>query len=429
MAAKRSYQADLVQHGREASSVVAGISHDGAPRQTGLSDMSAEAGATRKKIKIDAKDTQTLLEEFRKQPRPTTDERNALADKMGLPRQVVLIWFQNRRAKIKREARAQARGQVEDAANYDSYTSGNRARPPPPCPQVWAPIPSGPCRLPLRQVVAPPTAMPSFPVRPIYLSNLDVTSWHAAALAPNLPAGLHAQPVPRTVPPRSCLMSLNEWNYVQNPPIAQVPSSTTCYGVTHVSPAMPPTKSSVPPTVPCGSYTASANGWSFGHAHVLPMGGITPPMLAAESPESQGPSPNKGSSVMAKRGGPLHLSVDTGMAKSPLLRAETGEHLQTLLRAPVLVSPTLLMAEQAGEVDTGDSPVSASLYSTSGPFLDERWILDRRTCMSPPRSPADVLRKGSSAGGLVGASAVAVGTIQGDTGKQDSDMVDIGPRI
>ncbi|TPX52564.1 hypothetical protein SeMB42_g01345 [Synchytrium endobioticum] len=224
MAVKRSYDVEPVRETGGNSSIVAGCSVDGAP----LRDGSLNGNVTKKRTRIDAKDTQRLMEEFRKQPKPTTHARNALADKMGIPRQVLLIWFQNRRAKVRREARAKEL--VGETGKNHNYNLGNRARlvtRPHPHPYPRVRIPSSSYS---SQFVAPVTAMAYVPDRPIYQSDLDADSipWYSTTLAPNLSipttfAGAHAQPVPPTVPPSSYLTSLNEWNFAHYPHMAYFP--------------------------------------------------------------------------------------------------------------------------------------------------------------------------------------------------------------
>lgn len=49
-------------------------------------------------------DSDVLIEVFSRNPRPTPDERNYLARQLGLNSRSIQIWFQNRRAKLKKEA-------------------------------------------------------------------------------------------------------------------------------------------------------------------------------------------------------------------------------------------------------------------------------------------------------------------------------------
>lgn len=54
--------------------------------------------------RLSQEDSEMLMEAFARNPRPTPDERNELARQLGLNSRSIQIWFQNRRAKLKKEA-------------------------------------------------------------------------------------------------------------------------------------------------------------------------------------------------------------------------------------------------------------------------------------------------------------------------------------
>ena len=57
-----------------------------------------------KRKRLAPEDSYQLIEAFAKNPRPNQQERNELAQKLGLNARSIQIWFQNRRAKMKRES-------------------------------------------------------------------------------------------------------------------------------------------------------------------------------------------------------------------------------------------------------------------------------------------------------------------------------------
>ena len=54
--------------------------------------------------RLSQEESELLLEAFNRNPRPTQDERNELAQIIGLNSRSIQVWFQNRRAKLKRES-------------------------------------------------------------------------------------------------------------------------------------------------------------------------------------------------------------------------------------------------------------------------------------------------------------------------------------
>lgn len=57
-----------------------------------------------KRKRLSNEESEILLEAFARNPRPNQDERNELAQKVGINSRNIQIWFQNRRAKLKRES-------------------------------------------------------------------------------------------------------------------------------------------------------------------------------------------------------------------------------------------------------------------------------------------------------------------------------------
>lgn len=59
---------------------------------------------TKRRRRLTSAETEALIAEYAHDPKPTTDKRNAIADRLNMTPRVVQVWFQNRRAKVKRES-------------------------------------------------------------------------------------------------------------------------------------------------------------------------------------------------------------------------------------------------------------------------------------------------------------------------------------
>lgn len=57
-----------------------------------------------KRKRLSQEDSETLLEAFNRNPKPNKDERNELASILGMNSRSIQIWFQNRRAKLRKES-------------------------------------------------------------------------------------------------------------------------------------------------------------------------------------------------------------------------------------------------------------------------------------------------------------------------------------
>ena len=57
-----------------------------------------------KRNRLSPEVSELLLEAFARNPRPSQDERAELSQKVGINSRNIQIWFQNRRAKLKRES-------------------------------------------------------------------------------------------------------------------------------------------------------------------------------------------------------------------------------------------------------------------------------------------------------------------------------------
>lgn len=85
----------------------------------------------RKRLSQD--ESELLLEAFAKNPRPNQDERNELAQKLGMNSRSIQIWFQNRRAKLKKESndpdlfsvKSMKAPEVDECINLPAVTAGN----------------------------------------------------------------------------------------------------------------------------------------------------------------------------------------------------------------------------------------------------------------------------------------------------------------
>ena len=83
--------------------------------------------------RLSQEESELLLEAFSRNPRPSQDERAELAQKLGMNSRSIQIWFQNRRAKLKKESNdpelfsiktSKAR-EVYEYVNLPTVTAGN----------------------------------------------------------------------------------------------------------------------------------------------------------------------------------------------------------------------------------------------------------------------------------------------------------------
>ena len=85
----------------------------------------------RKRLSQD--ESESLLEAFSRNPRPNQDERNELAHKLGINSRSIQIWFQNRRAKLKKESndpdlfsiKSSKTLEIDECINLPAVTAGN----------------------------------------------------------------------------------------------------------------------------------------------------------------------------------------------------------------------------------------------------------------------------------------------------------------
>jgi hypothetical protein len=85
----------------------------------------------RKRLSQD--ESELLLEAFSRNPRPSQDERNELANKLGMNSRSIQIWFQNRRAKLKKESndpelfsiKALKTPEIDECVNLPAISAGN----------------------------------------------------------------------------------------------------------------------------------------------------------------------------------------------------------------------------------------------------------------------------------------------------------------
>lgn len=85
----------------------------------------------RKRLSQD--ESELLLTAFSRNPRPSQDERNELAHKLGMNSRSIQIWFQNRRAKLKKESndpdlfsiKTFRTTEIDECINLPALTAGN----------------------------------------------------------------------------------------------------------------------------------------------------------------------------------------------------------------------------------------------------------------------------------------------------------------
>lgn len=75
------------------------------PRSTGSSSLpTPHSRPIKRRRRLTSQESRFLQEAFRKNPKPTSEARSKIAQALGMPIRAIQIWFQNRRAKSRRDS-------------------------------------------------------------------------------------------------------------------------------------------------------------------------------------------------------------------------------------------------------------------------------------------------------------------------------------
>lgn len=97
------------------------------PPTTAANSMSTPASIVRRRRRLQPGETALLTRVFEQYPRPTAAMRELLAQQLGMSARGVQIWFQNRRAKVKRDLMESGQAMLLFTPTYPgNLTSGYR---------------------------------------------------------------------------------------------------------------------------------------------------------------------------------------------------------------------------------------------------------------------------------------------------------------